>query len=460
MDRRHLLGLAPAALLAISLSAASSNADDARLPASDFHYLGAFRLPDAGERPQTFEYAGNGMTFYPAGDPGGAADGFPGSLILTGHERIPGDVPAGDQLAEVSIPAPFKSKDLDKLKHASQLKGFTDTLARTFPAMQELPTVGLAYLDRPATGPRIHVTFGQHFEPEPPEPTHAMFDTSLAASSVQGPWFIDDAGFYSITGYLFEIPQDWADKHVGGYPLATGRFRDGGWSGMGPSLFAYRPWDAATGRPPAKASQLKAVPLLLYRSSRETEEIKGALAGYQHPDEWEGAAWLTTRSGKSAVLFAGTKAIGARYWYGFVNPAGADKPCVWQEIVGQFPACRMADGRECPAAELKECDGHDYARGWWSSAFEAQFILYDPADLAAVAAGRMKPDQPQPYAHLGIDADLRLSVDPSIADWVGSGAQRRQRVGPVAYDRQNQLLYVAELFGDGAKPLIHVWRID
>ena len=436
-----------------------AGADGPRLRADDFSYLGAFRLPDTGERPQTFDYAGNGMTFYPHGDAAGAGDGFPGSLILTGHERIPGDVPDGDQLAEVSIPAPVKSKNLDQLAQANLLRGFTDTLARPFAAMMELPTVGLAYLDRTATGPRIHVAFGQHFEPEPAQPTHGWFDPDLSPGSMRGAWFIEDASFYSVSGYLFEIPQDWADQHVGGYPLATGRFRDGGWSGMGPAVFAYRPWSDATGAAPAPGAHLKAIPLLLYRDTRETEAIEGALAGYQQPDEWEGAAWLTTRAGKSAVLFAGTKAVGAKFWYGFVNPSGPGKPCVWQEGVGQYPVCRLADGRDCPPSDLKECSGHDFARGWWSSAFQAEFMLYDPADLAKVAAGQLKPEQPQPYAHLPIDTSLRLSVDLSVADWIGSGVQRRQRVGPVAYDREHQLLYVLELFGDGAKPLVHVWAV-
>jgi hypothetical protein len=45
--------------------------------------------------------------------------------------------------------------------------------------------------------------------------------------------------------------------------------------------------------------------------------------GYQHPDEWGGGAWLTTDSGKGAVLFAGTKSNGEKYWYGYINPDSA-----------------------------------------------------------------------------------------------------------------------------------------
>jgi hypothetical protein len=33
-------------------------------------------------------------------------------------------------------------------------------------------------------------------------------------------------------------------------------------------------------------------------------------------------------------------------------------------------------------------------------------------------------------------------------------------VGGVACDRDNGLLYVLELFADGAKPAVHVWRVE
>ena len=47
--------------------------------------------------------------------------------------------------------------------------------------------------------------------------------------------------------------------------------------------------------------------LLLYENAYNTEDIVRSLNGYQHADEWEGGAWLTTAAGKQAVLFAGTK---------------------------------------------------------------------------------------------------------------------------------------------------------
>ncbi len=110
--------------------------------------------------------------------------------------------------------------------------------------------------------------------------------------------------------------------------------------------------------------------------------------------------------------------------------------------------------------DLTECSGHTlWERGWWSSSFQARFILYDPDDLARVAAGQTASWQPQPYA--AISMDDRLFLNPSGVDTgsLGTGVQRRFRIGDVAYDRGNNLLYVLELFADGAKPVVHVWRI-
>jgi hypothetical protein len=98
-------------------------------------------------------------------------------------------------------------------------------------------------------------------------------------------------------------------------------------------------------------------------------------------------------------------------------------------------------------------------RGWWSTRFEAQFILYDPADLARVARVEIAPWEPQPYASLNIDSHLYLSADAELAEMLGAGAQRRYRLGEATYDRDHQLLYVLELFADGAGPVVHVWRV-
>jgi hypothetical protein len=427
----------------------------------DFEYLGAFRLPGGDQRPQTFAYGGNAMTFNPTGDPAGSDDGFPGSLFISGHDRMAwGELPDGGQVAEINIPEPIDSASVEALNQADFLQDFHEVAAGSFSEMEELPRLGMAYLDHPATGAKIHLAWGQHFEPEHPVGTHAWFDPNLDAPDLQGTWFIGERSFYSVNGYMFDIPTSWAEEHAGGRFLATGRFRDGGWSGMGPALFAYRPWIDDSGTPAPAGTQLTETTLLLYESSLANPNIEGCLEGYQHPDEWEGGAWITTKTGKAAVLFAGTKGSGAKYWYGFVNPAGPENPCVEGEMVGQFTLCRHADGSPCPEQDLVECQGHNDFRGWWSASFDAQFILYDPAEMAKVAVGDLEPWEPQPYVSLDIDEHLFHNPAEIEQEMLGSGVQRRFRLGAAAYDRANALLYVLELFADGAKPVVHVWKLN
>jgi len=401
------------------------------------------------------------MTYNPRGNHSGPNDGYPGSLFITGHDRLPyGELPDGDQVAEVSIPIPIESRSLGALNRAAFLQGFQNVAAGAFAGLDEIPRIGLQYLDTPATGPKIHMAWGQHLQPDPPVPTHAWFEPNLTAPRLRGTWFIGQQSAYSVNGYLLEIPVAWADEHALGRYLGTGRFRDGGWSGMGPALFAYRPWVDDRGTPAPSGTHLAETALLLYAKSDETPGIQRCLNGYQHADEWEGAAWITTRSGKSAVLLAGTKGTGARYWYGYLNPANPSSPCVDQEMVGQYTVCRSADGTPCPDVELVECAGHTSYRGWWSSRFDAQFVFFDPDDLAQVAEGEMASWAPQPYAALDVDTRLFLNPAGIEMEMLGAGDQRRYRLGDVAYDRANGLLYVLELFADGAQPVVHVWAVQ
>ncbi|MFZ5855577.1 MAG: hypothetical protein ACOYZ6_02000 [Chloroflexota bacterium] len=419
---------------------------------ADMEYLGAFRLPGGDEPPLTFAYGGNAMTYNPDNN----------SLFITGHDRVAyGGVPDGDQVAEVSIPAPVISKNLEDLNTGEFLQNFANVTAGHFTELEEIPKVGLQYLNRPETGPKIHIAWGQHLQPQDVA-SHGWFNPTLSDPDFQGTWFIGNQDLYSVNGYMFEIPREWADAYTGGRVLATGRMRDGGQGGMGPTLFAYRPWKA-DGNPPSAGTRLEEVTLLLYENAYNTDEIVRSLNGYQHPDSWEGGAWITTASGKGAVLFAGTKSNGEKYWYGYIHPDGPQLACVDNHVT-DFPTCRMADGSNCPQADFAGCCDDEAGtcvsnRGWWPTRFDAQFLLYDPADLARVAAGQLESWQPQPYAVIDIDEHLFLNPPEWDLVEVGWGDQRRYRIGDVSFDRVNGLLYVLELYADGAKPVVHVWKI-
>lgn len=425
-------------------------------PAS-LRYLGAFTLPAGGERPRTFDYGGNAMTFNPDGDPAGPDDGFPGSLFITGHDRMPyGDLPDGSQVAEVNIPAPSLDRDPERLPRAGFLQDFRDVARGHFTSMDEIVRIGMLYLTTPATGPLLHIAWGQHFEPDPPAPTNGWISPDLSHRNFAGEWFLA-APWYSINDYLFEIPIQWAEAHAEGRMIATGRFRDGGWSGMGPVLTAYRPWDE-NGNPPPNGTTLATTTLLRYADSTETDRIERSLQGYQHPDEWNGGTWLTSLSGASAVMFAGSKSNGDKYWYGYANPAGAEFPCVDTDVT-DFTTCRLSDGSPCPPEDFNGCRAHNDYRGWWSARWDAEFIFYDPEDLEQVANGELDSWEPQPYAALDIDEHLLFNPAGVETDMLGAGPQRRYRLGDIAYDRAHGLLYVLELFADGAAPVVHVWHV-
>ncbi len=398
----------------------------------DVAYLGAFRLP-AGSGGSSWEYSGYAMTYYPDGDPAGPDDGFPGSLFAVGHDHH-------QLVSEISIPAPIisESKNPAELNAAVTLQPFADITDGRFGYL-EIPRAGLAYLPPQSgqTGGKLHFTWGQHFQFER-EPSHGWSELDLSNPQTAGLWFVGDYTNYVLNDYLFEIPAEWANARAPGLRLATGRFRDGLWSGLGPALFAFSPW--TEGNPPAPGSRLENVtPLLLYGRPLPGNPEIDVSAGHQmdafaEPDEWSGGAWLTAGS-KSAVIFVGTKAVGES-WYGFANgvvyPTSGDPDEEYPEI----PPWPYDD------------------RGWWSAGIEAQIIFYNPDDLAAVARSDMATWEPQPYAVLSLDQFL---FDPGFDLERG----KRYLVGAAAFDRENGLLYIMERMADeDEKSLVHLFRIN
>jgi hypothetical protein len=383
-------------------------------------YLGAFRLPDAPGMPDNvgWEWSNwaSAMTYYPDGDPDGPDDGYPGSIFGVGHDQT-------QYVSEINIPIPVNSpgKNVEELDTAETLQEFHDIRGDLFGEM-EMPRVGLAYLPlqgEQATGGRgdlpgrLYFCWAPHLDEGATNPSHGWCEPDLSNPQPAGPWRIGDYWNYATTDYIFAIPQAWADAYTPGMYLVTGRFRDGGQGGKGPSLFAYGPWNE--GNPPQPGATLSAVPLLLYGDIYE--EGSPATNNYHHSDEWSGGAWLTAGD-RSAVVFVGTKGQGD-CWYGCAD--GTDEP-PWPD----------------------DCD-----RGWWSSSFVGQIIFYDPTQLAAVARGEMETWEPQPYATLDVDEHL-YHVESS---------QQWHHVGAASFDRERGLLYVFEPLADGDKSLVHVWRV-
>jgi hypothetical protein len=394
----------------------------------DLEYQGFFLLPE-GSGGSDWDYSGHGLTYYPGGDPGGASDGYPGSLFGFGHDH---------QLyvSEISIPAPLITDDLGSVNAAVTLQPFSDLTDGIFKAEDMvIPRAGIAFLADPQ--PRLHFTFGQHIQDF--EVSHGWAGLDLDQPDAQGPWVFDGYTNYVTNDYLFEIPPDWAQAIAPGPLLASGRAREGLWSGRGPGLFAYHPGDLDS--PPAAGSVLsEVVPLLLYgeQNAGQPDIIstpEQAVKDYHEADHWWGGAWLTAGDG-AAVVFAGTKALGEE-WYGFANGV------VWEHDCAEHTPATCPDVPDWPYDN----------RGFWSDSYQAQLIFYDPADLAAVARGEMESWEPQVYDTLVLDEYL---LDPVL----DHGNYKRDLVGAIAFDRENGFLYLVERLADEYRSVIHVWEIN
>ncbi|MFH1875221.1 MAG: hypothetical protein ABH859_08605 [Pseudomonadota bacterium] len=422
------------------------------LQPEDLQYLGAFRLPD-GAVPNSWEWNGDALTYYPEG----ANAGLPGSLFGTGNGPT-------NYVSEISIPAPVNSRNLAALNTADTRQGFADIRGGLVDHLMEVPFVALEYFSTPTTGPKIHFAWGANLQGEEAAPSHGWFDLNLAVPNTQGLWTIGSNSPNSVNDYIFAIPTEWADANVGSRYLATGRFKDGGLGGKGPSLFAYAPW--LQGNPPAAGTVLNEVTLLKYGSTFHDDETTyrtRRMTNYHDADSWAGGAWITTASGKSGVIFVGTKSTGNYYWYGYVDRNNRTRPCVEPEELS-FITCRNANGTACSEDLFAGCGGEANwltEKGWRGDRFDAQIIFYDPANLAEVVAGNMESYVPQPYATMDIDEYLFLpDISADIVITFGAGDQRKYRVSGVAYDRTNNYLYVMEPFADESKPVIHVWKIN
>jgi len=396
--------------------------------AQDLIYQGYFRLPE-GSGGSDWDYSGHGLTYYPEGDPGGDSDRYPGSLFGFGHDH---------QLfvSEISIPAPTITDDPGAANIAVTIQPFSDLTDGIFRAEEMvIPRAGIAYLAQ--TQPRLHFTFGQHIQDF--EVSHGWAGLDLDQPDAHGPWVFDGYSNYITNDYLFEIPSDWAQAIAPGPLLASGRAREGLWSGRGPALFAYRPGDIES--PPSAGTVLSdVIPLLLYGEQNTGQPdivstLDQEVIDYRQADHWWGGAWLTDGNG-AAVIFAGTKALGNE-WYGFANGV------VWEHD------CAEQAPPTCPDVPDWPYDN----RGFWADSYQAQLIFYDPAELVAVTRGDLDSWEPQIYDTLALDEYL---LDPTL----NHGDYKRDLVGAVAFDRENGFLYLVERMADEYRSVIHVWEIS
>ena len=376
-------------------------------------YLGAFRLPDDSGS-SSWAYSGQALAYHADGNPQGIGDGLPGSLFGIGHDQQM-------QVAEINIPQPVNAHNLEALNTAETLQSFHDISNGHINENLSLPVAGLEILHD-----QLYFCYGQHMQEF--EPSHGISSLDLQKPQTRGPWVLEGISNYTSNDYLFTIPDDWAAAYTPGHNLATGRFREGVWAGLGPALYAIDPLDIQHGA---------VIPLLLYGKQMPGDAViqqdeSMQMNDYLLADHWMGGAWLTTNS-KSAMIFVGTKAMN-NSWYGFAN--------------GVEWAYDCAETNTCPDVPDSPYDN----RGYWADDYQAQMIFYNPADLAAVAMGEKASYEPQPYAVFDL-TDYLFDPQTDVTRY------KVDLIGDIAYDREHGYLYLVERLADEDKSVIHVWQL-
>jgi hypothetical protein len=399
---------------------------EALLNPSGLRYLGAFRLPDA------FSWGGEALAYYVDGDGGpsgsGAADGFPGSLLVSNVNQQ-----EHGHIGEINIPAPaiVTTGSIEDLPLATLLHAPVNIRPSAIDNWDyvDIWRCGMEYL---ADEQRLYSSWGIHYSVTGEK--HANISctaiSDLATGTRHGPWYVgdpDDPPNDAQQGdYLFAVPDSWASTHVGGRRLVVGRARDGGLSGLGPTLYAFSP---AGMQPPAANTAMEFTTLLEYGpvAGSDNYHYPNAIDGYNHRDDWRGACWLAAGT-QAAVAFIGRKAHGDN-WYGF---HGERMPLNW--IVADVPM---------PAFYDTDPDG----KGWRAHRQQPMILLYDPTDIAEIATGRRASYEAQPYGAIRLDEQRFF------------GGMRE--IFSTTFDALHQLLYITEFVreADGA-PVIHVYSVE
>jgi len=385
-----------------------------------FGYLGAFAMPE------TYNYGGEAIAFRPDGD-----GGEMGSLFVTNlNQQNYGWV------GEVALAAPVvsQSKSIEELNVCAELAAAVNIRPGNVETGWDFVDnwrTGLAVI--PEEG-RLYSAWSIHYTVKYGE-KHASISccdaSDLSGGGKYGAWYVgeqDEPPFDSMNNdWLFTAPRTWADAHCSGRNLVAGRCRDGGLSGLGPTLYAF----AVVGSPPPPENSVFDFTTLLQYGPVEASDnvhFPDAVDGYNHADEWRDALWISAGD-QDAVAVIGNKALGQN-WYGYYGErmrndwVGGDIP--WPEFCETDPDCN---------------------KGWRSHNRQPMMIFYDPDDLSAVASGAKASWEPQPYAALRIPADL----------FYGSAHE----LFSAAFDSENGILYATEFVRElEGRLVMHAWKVN
>ena len=370
------------------------------LSSSGLEYVGGFRVPAETANGMSFSYGGQALAYDPSTN----------SLFISNRNYV----------AEVSIPAPVNSSDVNAMPFARLLQPFVDP---TEGHLRDISDSDVKMDSLMVYGNRLYGTGYIYFDSSNVQRvSHYSRSRQLNQPSFSGwsqVWESGKSGL--VAGVMAAVPSEWQAK-LGG-PAITGQccipivWR----TSSGPSAFAFDP--AQIGQATATAT-----PLLYYPIDHATlGSWSDANPTYGSTTEILGVAVI---AGTRTALYFGRNGMG--------------KSCY-----GEGTADPTLDGTTAPDGSPYCYDPTNPYKAPHAYPYRYQVWAYDLNDFAAVKAGTKQPWEVVPYGVW----PLNLPTPEATV-----------QLGGVGYDSQRQLLYVSQLRADPAgfenRPVIHTFRVN
>jgi hypothetical protein len=371
-----------------------------RLGLDDLRYVGAFRLPAVEREGDSFSFAGGPLAF----------NGDQQTLFVGARQG---------KVAEITVPTPVNSPDINALPFAELVQPFADpsdgrlkeigegaTLGGLFVYQQRLYGSGFIFYDAGNTQSVSH--FARPLVLSRPGAT------PFKRIGEQG-----RLGF--VAGYMSAVPPEWQARL--GAPAVTGQccvpiISRTSW---GPSAFAWNPAEFDRG------NAVRAIPLMFYDANNPT------LGAYEGSSQTFGG---TTQIGGVALIDRTRTAL-------FVGGNGTGPFCYGNGTPDKSLAGKAA------ADGTKYCyDPANTDKGQHAFPYQYQVWAFDLADWAAVKDGRKDPWEVRPYGVWRLELPI---AEPST------------RISGVTFDPQRRWLFIAQRAADrdgyAFRALIHVYEV-
>jgi hypothetical protein len=401
MPMRRLVLSAALSLCFLPLSTLIASIDLPRLEPNDLQYVGGFRLPAQPAGADDFSFGGHPLAFSPATN----------SLFVGSYRG---------NVAEVSIPAPVNTSNVNAMPFASYLQPFADP---TEGHLSEVSSGGVNLSGLMVYGNRLYGTASIFYDANNTQRiSHFSRALQLNQPSFSGWSQVSDTGRSGfVSGWMTAVPNEW-QASLGG-PALTGQccipivWR----TSNGPAAFAFDP--AQVGQ-----AVVNATPLLYYTLDHATlGPWEGSNPTYGATTQISGFAVI---AGTRTALYLGSNGVGP-HCYGNGTPN--------QSLHGSYGP----DGAQwCYDPTNSDKGSHAYP-------YHYQVWAYDLNDFAAVKAGAKQPWEVVPYGVWPLNFPT---------------PEATVRLSGVAYDAQRQLLYISQRGADpdgyASRPVIHVFQLN